>query len=76
MDRSDWRGGAIAAGRLAEDQLGGQQHDRRPFDMLLPAVPIRHDRLEPSTITGGNPRLRSPCACRHRSPPRMPEGHP
>ena len=34
--------------------VAGQQHDPRPFDMLLPAVPIRHDRFEPSTTIGGN----------------------
>ncbi|MCC2663289.1 MAG: hypothetical protein K0S35_1211, partial [Geminicoccaceae bacterium] len=34
--------------------VGGQQHDTRPFDMFLPLIAIRHDRLEPSTIIGGN----------------------
>ena len=36
------------------DAVGAQQHDPRPFDMLLAAVAVRHDRLEPSTISGGN----------------------
>jgi hypothetical protein len=49
----------LGAAHLAHDRkrahaVGAQQHDPRPFDMLLAAVAIRHDRLEPSTIIGGN----------------------
>ena len=49
----------LGAADLAHDRqrahaVGAQQHDPRPLDMLLPAVAIRHDRLEPSTITGGD----------------------
>jgi hypothetical protein len=32
----------------------GATDDPHPFDMLLRAVAIRHDRLEPSTIIAGN----------------------
>ena len=56
----------LGAPHLAHDRkraqaVGGQQHDPRPVDMLSAAVPIRHDRLEPSTIVGGNLEL-DPCA--------------
>jgi Sulfotransferase domain len=33
---------------------GGRQHDPRPPDVLLQAVPVRHDRLEPSTSGGAD----------------------
>ena len=56
----------LGAAHLAHDRkraqaVGDQQHDPRPVDMLSAAVPIRHDRLEPSTIVGGNLEL-DPCA--------------
>ena len=49
----------LGAAHLAHDRkrahtVAGHQHDPRPFDMLLSAVAIRHDRLEPSTIIGAN----------------------
>jgi hypothetical protein len=52
----------LGAAHLAPDRkrahaIGAQQHNARPLDMLLAAVPIRHDRLEPSAITGGNSEL-------------------
>ena len=40
--------------RKRAEPLRCQQHDPRPFDMLLATVAIRHDRLEPSAIIGGN----------------------
>ena len=44
----------LAHNRHRAHVVGGQQHDPRPFDVLLAAVAIRHDRLEPSTIAGAN----------------------
>jgi hypothetical protein len=44
----------LAHDRKRAHAVGAQQHDSRPLNMLLAAVAIRHDRLEPSTIIGGN----------------------
>jgi hypothetical protein len=49
----------LGAAHLAHDPkraetLPAQQYDPRPFDMLLATIAIRHDRLEPSAIIGGN----------------------
>jgi hypothetical protein len=46
---------AFGATHLAHDRerahpVGAPQHDPRPLHMLLRAIAIRHDRLEPSTI--------------------------
>jgi hypothetical protein len=44
--------------------IRGRQDDPRPPDVFLRAVPVRHDRLEPSTIGGAHFDL-DPLAHRH-----------
>jgi integrase len=39
---------------MIRSPVRGRQKDPRSPDVLLPAVPIRHDRLQASTIGGGH----------------------
>ena len=54
----------LAHDREHADAVGAQQHDPRPFHMLLAAAAVRHDRLEPSTIRAAT-SITIPCAWRH-----------